>query len=59
MEGTLFVEVRRLLELGIFVEVVLRPKLRTYLLQEYIDLHSSRACLLWIGPYIVNTYPPP
>ena len=35
---------------------MLRPKLRTHLLQECIDLHSSRACLLWIEPYIVNTY---
>src|SRR5258707_5510869 len=39
------------------VEVVLHPKLRTHLLQECIDRHSSRACLLWIEPYIVNTYP--
>src|ERR1035437_10208686 len=46
--GTLFVEVGRLLKLGIAVEVVLYPKLRPRLLQECIDHHSSRACLLWI-----------
>jgi hypothetical protein len=46
--GVLFVEAGRLPKLGIAVEVVLYPKLRSRLLQECIDRCSSRACLFWI-----------
>ena len=47
-DWTLFVEVGRLLKLGIAVEVVLYPKLRASPLQECVDRHSRRACLLLI-----------